>query len=230
MTNWIDNFDLFLFDFDGLLVDTEELHHQAYKLLCQRRGYTLPWDMDRYVQIAHADATGIRKNILALFPQMLDESWDLLYAEKKKIYESLLENGNLKLMPGVELLLRKLAQQDKKRCVVTNSTLVQTESIKSQIPSLNTIPRWFTRESYGNPKPAPDGYLKALQELKSEGDRVIGFEDSMRGYNSLKLAGVSSVVLICSSSHPQLQVPSQEKRLYVPSFVEIEKLFVNNSL
>jgi beta-phosphoglucomutase-like phosphatase (HAD superfamily) len=68
--------------------------------------------------------------------------------------------------------------------------------------------------------------MTALNALADEGDRVIGFEDSMRGYNSLKQAGISSAVLICPPSHPQLQIPADDKRLYVPSFTEVQKLFI----
>jgi HAD superfamily hydrolase (TIGR01509 family) len=225
--DWTDKFDLFLFDFDGLLVDTEELHFKAYQMLCQGRGYKLPWDINRFFELAHADAFAVRKELQRLFSQMFeDASWDVLYAEKKKYYEALLGSGSLSLLPGVESLLKKLAEQSKKRCVVTNSTLRQVESIKSQIPVLQTIQHWFTRESYERPKPAPDGYLAALRELKADGDRVIGFEDSMRGYISLQEAGVSTSVLICQPSHPQLQTPA-EGRLYVPSFTEVQKLFAN---
>ncbi len=223
--NWIQNFDLFLFDFDGLLVDTENLHFRAYQELCQRRGNALPWDLNRFMQIAHADAGGIRREISALFPRMVEqEIWDHLYAEKKAIYESLIEQGNLSLLPGVEPLLLKLASEGKRRCVVTNSTKKQTDAIRARIPALQSIPHWFTRESYERPKPAPDGYLKALQELKSEGDRVIGFEDSMRGYNSLQQAGIPTPVLICHPSHPQLLGAKPE--LLVSSFSEVNGLFV----
>jgi beta-phosphoglucomutase len=224
---WVNNFDLFLFDFDGLLVDTEELHFKAYQQLCEKRGYTLPWDLDQFLEIAHTDVLGIRKKIQALFPKLFEQapSWDILYAEKKRIYEASLKKSHLSLLPGVEPLLEKLAHLDKKRCVVTNSNQHEVELIKSRIPALNTVPLWFTRESYDKPKPAPDGYLKALHELKDEGDRVIGFEDSMRGYESLKGAGVSTPVLVCASSHPQLRLPAEKGRLYVPSIELISKLF-----
>jgi beta-phosphoglucomutase len=223
---WIDSFDLFLFDFDGLLVDTEILHLRAYQMMCEQRGYTLPWDLDQFFQKAHGSAIGIREGIKALFPGMFERgvTWDVLYAEKKQFYEALLFTGNLTLLPGVEPLLKELARKNKKRCVVTNSTLRQIELIRSQIAVLNTIPRWVTRESYENPKPAPDGYLTALRELKSEGDRVIGFEDSMRGYDSLKAAGVETAVLICPPSHPQLEQCPALRGHCVSSFEEVSSV------
>jgi len=222
MMKWIDNFDLFLFDFDGLLVDTESLHLEAYRQLCQNHGFTLDWTLDKFFDTAHMSSEGIRLELQRLFPKMTQETaWDILYSEKKKIYESLLQKGSLSLMPGVRPLLEALAQLEKKRCVVTNSTLTQTESIKRQIPLLQTIPHWFTRESYVNPKPAPDGYLKALEMLKAPGDRVIGFEDSMRGYESLKAAGVQTAVLICPASHPQLT--QRKPGTWVASFEQLSE-------
>lgn len=218
--DWVSRFDLFLFDFDGLLVDTETLHLEAYREMCRRRGYHLTWTINQFFEIAHLSATGIQNALQALFPQLFEQekSWDILYAEKKKAYEELLRKGRLSVLPGVEPLLKMLSDLNKKRCVVTNSPLSQVELIKAQLPILNTIPRWFTRESYQRPKPAPDGYLTALGELKDVGDRTIGFEDSLRGYQSLKEAGVSTPVLICSEHHPQLKLASSEARIYAPSF------------
>ncbi len=220
---WVSNFDLFLFDFDGLLVNTEELHFKAYQQLCREKGYTLPWTMGQFFEIAHVGSEGIRRELRLLFPQLFETSWEKLYEEKKKLYETFLEEEGLSLLlPGVEPLLEKLVELGKKRCVVTNSPSRHTEAIKSRIPILQTIPRWFTRESYVNPKPAPDGYLTALRELKAPEDRVIGFEDSMRGYQALKGAGVETAVLICSPSHPQLKLPVEQGRIYAPSFEKLE--------
>ncbi len=81
-------------------------------------------------------------------------------------------------MPGVEELLKELIELKSKRAVVTNSTKEQIETIKELLPLLKSIPLWITREDYENPKPAPDGYLKAMEVLADSGDRVIGFEDS----------------------------------------------------
>jgi HAD superfamily hydrolase (TIGR01509 family) len=216
--NWIHNYDLFLFDFDGLLVNTEELHFAAYRELCQGKGFELDWNLNRFFQAAHFDATGLQRALYEKFPDLQQYGWDILYAEKKKIYQGLLEKGEVALMPGVEELLRALEKSGKKRCVVTNSAKVQIDLIKEQIEVLQTIPYWFTRETYALPKPHPDGYLKALEKLKEPGDRVIGFEDSVRGLKSLKDAGVSTALLICPEDHPQLQEPIP----FFPSFEVLE--------
>lgn len=198
-------FDLVLFDFDGLLVDTEALHCKAYVKLCQNHGCRLDWDVAQFYALAHFDAKGIEKTLYRQFPELYKEEprWSVLYEEKKQIYQKLLEDGALRLMPGVEPLLKALQDADIRRCVVTNSTLRQVNQIKNSLPVLQTIPLWITREDYVEPKPSPECYQIALSKLAQPGDRVIGFEDSMRGLTALQKAGVEGV-LICPPDHPQL--------------------------
>jgi HAD superfamily hydrolase (TIGR01509 family) len=224
--HWIEQFDLFLFDFDGLLVDTEELHLKAYKDICQSRGYTLHWNLHQFFEIAHQGPEGVKNAFKRLFPEWVKENWDQIYEEKKRIYENLLSENRIQLLPGAASVLEKLNSLDKRRCVVTHSIAKHVELIKDQIPLLQTIPYWFTRENYKNPKPAPDGYLTALHVLKQEGDRIIGFEDSYKGYRALQRAGVEHCVLICPPSHPQLEGLSLKESLqfYAPSFEDLEKV------
>ena len=213
-----EKFDLFLFDFDGLLVNTEELHFMAYRKMCQKRGFHLTWDMSQFFTAAHLDAAGLKESIYREFPElhMQEPRWEVLYSEKKKIYQTLLEEEKLQLLPGVDKMLETVAKMDKRRCVVTNSFKAQIELIRDKIPLLKTIPTWFTRESYKEPKPHPECYQQAIAELGRPGDRLIGFEDSVRGLKALEGAGVSTRVLICPPDHPQLQQGSFP--LYFSSF------------
>ncbi len=219
--SWIRNYQLFLFDFDGLLVNTEELHFAAYREMCKRRGFELKWTLDRFFAAAHFDANGLKNAIYAEFPklQSLEPKWEVLYAEKKQAYMELLQAGKLALMPGVEPLLKELHRKKVKQCVVTNSTKEQVESIKELLPELASIPHWITREYYANPKPDPECYQKALSEYADPHERAIGFEDSLRGFQALVGAGVKGV-LIAPLSHPQMKM-LPKNTLHFSSFSEI---------
>ena len=46
---WIHDFQLFLFDFDGLLVDTEHLHYQAYVNMLSKHGYKLELNFGNFL-------------------------------------------------------------------------------------------------------------------------------------------------------------------------------------
>jgi beta-phosphoglucomutase len=222
---WIENFQLFLFDFDGLLVNSEKLHYQAYQQMCRRHGCELPWDFGSYIQVAHmGDDFAIRKEIYHLFPKLAEEfpEWAPLYAEKKQIYIELLTAGKMELMPGVGSLLERLEEKGIKRCVVTHSFRASVEEIRRQLPALNSIPNWVTREDVTRPKPDPEGYQKAIDLLAEPGDRIVGFEDTLKGLRALQ-GTVAKPVLICASSHPQLaQLPAGA--LHFESFERIVNL------
>ena len=201
--NWLDRFQLFLFDFDGLLVNTEHLHYQAYLKTLAKWGYCVKWSFETFCSLAHLNATALKKAIYEQYP-LLDSDWGSIYAEKTKNYLELLRKGSVEFMPGVERLLKSLEKKQLRRCVVTNSPLQQIEQIRSLLPVLQSIPYWVTREQYSQPKPNPECYLKAIQLYGQPQDRIIGFEDSVRGLQALRQTPATAV-LICSSQHPLLQ-------------------------
>lgn len=184
---WIHHYQLFLFDFDGILVNTELLHYKAYVKMCANRGFSLKWDLPSYMRRALYSATAVKDGIYDLFPDLKQQepSWDVLYKEKKEIYANLLKVEGAGLMPGVKKLLASLEEANIKRCVVTNSLSDHVEFIRKQNPVLESIPYWITREHYKEPKPASECYSKAIEKYGKPGERAIGFEDSPRGLRAL---------------------------------------------
>lgn len=217
--NWILEYSPIFFDFDGLLVNTEHLHFQAYQKLLENHGVSFPWDFATFAGVAHKSSTGLRKMIQEHAPELFEKhSWEELYEEKKQAYVQLLEKGGLELMPGAEAILESVQQAGIPHGVVTNSTLKQITMIREQLPVLKKIPHWITREDYENPKPAPDAYLKAIEVLGAS-DKMLGFEDALRGINALKGAAITPV-LVCPSDHPQMsEIPDGLK--YYKSFADI---------
>lgn len=213
--HWIHQFQFFLFDFDGLLVNTEHLHYQAYVNMLQDQGIALDWSFSQFCAVAHLNATALKEALYAAFPQ-LHPDWDFLYAQKKKAYLELLATGKVELMPGAKELLEALEKASITRCVVTNSLREQIDWIRSHIPVLQTIPHWITREDYSQAKPDPEGYLKAIQLYGKSGDRIVGFEDSVRGIQALKQTPALPV-LICPSHHPLVDLATQGDVLHFES-------------
>lgn len=223
--DWIRNFDLFLFDFDGLLVNTEEMHYRAYQRMMHHRGVSLEWDFNRYCKAAHYEATALRDHIIKEYPDLFKEgvTWETLYQEKQSALLELIQSGKAHLMPGVARLLTELADKNIPRAVVTHSPNKLIELIRSQNPLLDTIPVWITREQYHNPKPDPECYQLAIQRLKKPGDRVIGFEDTPRGLRALK-GTEAQPVIICTAGYPELPEFLKEGILHFDSFESISKV------
>jgi beta-phosphoglucomutase len=219
---WIHNYQLFLFDFDGLLVNTEEIHYLAYKNMFHGRGVNFSWDFNRYCQAAHYDAHALKNQMYAEFPQLhtLEPNWEVLYAEKKKALHKLLEQGAVHLMPGAAKMLQALQQANIPRAVVTHSPEDVVQLIRRKNPLLDTIPSWITREHYSHPKPNPECYLKAIELLAKPGDRVVAFEDTPRGLTAI-LGTSAKPVLICSAQYPEIPSFVQRGVVHYSSFESI---------
>jgi beta-phosphoglucomutase len=201
---WTDNFQLFLFDFDGLLVDTEPVHFIAFKEMLRRNGCRSDLSYVRYLQLAHANSTDLRDHTYASFVDLYRQKpdWEMLRREKNKIYLELLQHESLELLPGVENLLSYLKEKGAKRAVVTNSPEAQIALVKQQLPILDTIPLWVCRERYRAPKPDPEGYLMAIAMLKEPGDNMIGFEDSLKGLQALQKTPAKAVLISSRTDIP----------------------------
>ncbi|MCY3974026.1 MAG: HAD family phosphatase [Simkaniaceae bacterium] len=213
--------EVLFFDLDGLLVDTEKLHFQAYSDVLPNYGVTVDWDFATFARSAHQSQARLRSFIASHAEEpMTDARWQKLYADKSAKYTQLLSNAPLSLMPSVEPLLRRREKSAIPCAVVTNSSRAWTDTIRDRFSILNTIPIWVTREEYKEAKPAPDGYLKGIDILQAEGKRKVGFEDTMRGIRALEGAGISPV-LICSPEHPQLEEKGFTAIPYYPSFTDL---------
>lgn len=220
--HWIQKYQLFLFDFDGLLVNTEELHYKAYIRLCANRGFQLTWNFERYSLAAHHDSSGLRNHIYAEFPALYaqEPNWNILYEEKKTAFLQILQESPVQLMPGVASLLESLSHAHVPRCVVTHSPLKVIELLRSRNPILNSIPNWITREDYSQPKPHPECYQLAIERFGKGIAHTIGFEDSPRGLKALQ--GTSAkAVLICPPQSAYLKEVLASPTLYYPSFEAI---------
>lgn len=206
----INDYQLFLFDFDGLLVNTEEIHFLAYKKMCAAHGFELSWDFDRYCKAAHYHSDALRDQIYTTLPELKAQYpiWEVLYKQKKQAVIDLINEGAVHMMPGAATLLEMLEKAKIKRCVVTHSPDELISAVRKKNPVLETIPHWITRENYTHPKPHPECYQIAIAKLAAPDDQVIGFEDTPRGLKAL-MGTKAQPFLICQANYPE-----------IPSFIE----------
>lgn len=215
---WIHHFDCFLFDFDGLLVDTEPLHYKAYIQVCAEYGLDLTWDINEYGRAAYFHASGLQEALVEEFPAVLGKpgAWKPFYERKKTVVVELMDN--VSLMPDVKELLEVLEEAGKEMCVVTHSTKQLVERVRENLHDLGRIKHWITRDDYASPKPAPDGYNLAIERYAARDDRVIGFEDSMKGLKALQATKRALAVLITPFSFVYEEAENSKGVVYAPRF------------
>jgi beta-phosphoglucomutase len=214
-------YQVFLFDFDGLLADTEHVHFEAFKELLKRWKYDLDWQFRDYVNAAHFSTTGLKDTILKKFPDLEEKvgPWKEWYSKKNAIYIELLGKG-VQLLPGAKELLDHLKEANIKRAVVTHSPKNLVDIIKAQHECLQSIPNWYTRELYTKAKPDPECYDYAMDKLCEEGEKAIGFEDSPRGVKAL-LNSRAKPVWVGPEDYPGKDVIKDERILHLSSLSDL---------
>jgi HAD superfamily hydrolase (TIGR01509 family) len=192
--------------------------------MCLKRNFKLDWSFQKFCEIAHVSEDGLKLAIYAKFPKLFEREpkWAVLYEEKKNLYFDLIKTAKIEIMPGVQKFLEILEKKSKKSCVVTNSLKEHADLIKAKNKTLEKIEHWITREDYIKPKPSPEGYLRAIELYSEGGDRMMGFEDTIKGLRALNDTPAKGI-LICHAHHPQLDTVLLKGTLHFESFEELLK-------
>ena len=187
---------LLVFDLDGLLVNTEMMHWLAYDVACQRYGFRLNWPFEEYFYVASSSSSGIQMRLACEHKEQFEAiSWSQFYETKQQALLDLLLKEPVPLMPGVEKLLTQVHLLGLQMACVTHSRTSFADRIRGQHTCLSYIQSWYTLETNDRPKPAPDGYLKAVFEAGILPEQAVGFEDSLRGVQAQVDAGITSVLI-----------------------------------
>lgn len=183
-------YDSILFDFDGVLADTEPLHYQCWKKVLSGFGVDLPWDYYSRNCIGTSEHDTIRAYLgLANPPLEFDQLW-AEYPRKKELFRELIRK-EVPLAAGARELLGELRDAGRRIAVVSSSNRREVE------PALITagIREFFEALVCGMEvarlKPAPDPYLRAAELLGSKRPLVV--EDSAAGVASAQAAGFDYV-------------------------------------
>jgi beta-phosphoglucomutase len=219
--DWISKHQFYLFDFDGLLVDTENYHYLAYKKMLASHGIELTWDFSEYCLAAHYTPERFHKTLLEEFPQIKKYPWEELYHEKQQIIQALLHEKTPDLMEGAEKLLTKLQKGSIPHCVVTNSTDALVTVIRQKHSVLDKIPYWITRHDYTHPKPNPECYQLAIARYSKPQNKVVGFEDTPRGLAALMATDARCILV---TKIPYIEIPQliSQGVSHFPSLLEVD--------
>jgi HAD superfamily hydrolase (TIGR01509 family) len=182
----------FLFDFDGLILDTELASRAGWELLYRDHGHELPADLwATLVGTTHAPWDP-RAHLEELVGAPLD--WDALHERRYAHEIALIEAEELR--PGIAEYLAAARRDGLKRAIVSSSTRgwvdMHLERLEEAVgwDAICTADRDPARA-----KPAPTLYLEALRLLEVDADEAVAFEDSPNGVLAAKAAGIFCVAI-----------------------------------
>lgn len=179
-----------IFDFDGVLADSEKWHYITYSEVFARHGHTI--DETEYYKYWTSMGLGAKGEIerfgLDLDPVAIRE-------EKMPLFSERCKDGSIKLFPEAFEFLERIAKKDKILTVASGTPACDIEAVLE-----NSRVRDYFIEIVGSDtvpaiKPAPDLFLAMLERLGLPGSDCLVIEDAEKGMQAAKAAGIPVMVI-----------------------------------
>jgi HAD superfamily hydrolase (TIGR01509 family) len=179
-----------VFDFDGLILDTEEPVYKSWLEVYEAHDQELPFE--RWVQIVGSTTTGFhpQHHLEERLGRPLPK--EVLDRRIERRTELVLAN---KLLPGVVERIDEAHALGLKVGVASSSS---TEWVRGHLARLGILERFDCvrcRDDVANVKPEPDLYLAVLDCLEVRAAEAIAIEDSPNGVAAAKRAGMRCVAI-----------------------------------
>jgi HAD superfamily hydrolase (TIGR01509 family) len=192
-----------IFDVDGTLAETEELHRQAFNLAFERAGLGWRWDEALYRELLQV--TGGKERILHFAATHTDLRRDeaerlapQLHAAKTAIYTGYVDDGAIPLRPGIAEFIEAADRAGLRLAIATTTSLPNVTALLTSAFGdrwTKLFPVVAAGDMVPRKKPAPDIYLLALQQLGLAADDCVAIEDSRNGVLSATGAGLRVIVV-----------------------------------
>ena len=187
-----------IWDVDGTLVDTAELHFQAWQAVCREKGR----DFTR----ADFAATFGQRNpeiIRTLFGERFSPEEIAAFGDRKEVlYRSEASKG-VELLPGARRLVENLHQAGFAQAIGSSAPPANLELILR----ITGIARYFdaiiSSEDTQRGKPDPQVFLLAAERLGVAPTHCVVFEDAVAGVQAARAGGMKCVAVRCVGHHSE---------------------------
>lgn len=183
-----------LFDFDGVVVNSEPVHYKTFMDFTRPLGVTVSrnrW----YKEFAGTGSKNIFTVLLGEAGIRNEKTIDDYVERRKRVYGKLVKKGVVKKKPGIENFLKLLKKRKIKTAVVSGG---HPENINTALSVLG-LKRYFDvvigSGNYKRRKPHPDAFLAGAKKLKVKPGECIAIEDSVSGFNAAKKAKMKIVLM-----------------------------------
>jgi len=192
-----------IFDVDGTLADTEEVHRQAFNAAFLAMDLWWNWGAGEYMEllkvsggperIAHYVS---RLDVPAQEKKRLAGLVPAIHREKTRLYHELISGGRAPLRTGVLRLLNEARAAGLRLALAATSTTANVEALVSAMLGPKAL-GWFSAvasaDNVAHKKPAPDLYQRILGTLRLPAAACVAIEDSENGVRASKAAGLYTI-------------------------------------
>ncbi|MFH1883698.1 MAG: HAD family phosphatase [Planctomycetota bacterium] len=198
-----------IFDFDGVITDSEILHLRAFNQSLAQYGIEITKN-DYYTMYLGFNDTDcykllIEKGLLKMDEQQINP----LMIQKKQIFEQLAKAEG-KMIEGVRDFLNMLEQNNIPMAICSGSLLTEVEMVLEEARLRHLFEVVVSGEQVKKGKPDPEGFLLSLQRLNENrenpitANQCVVIEDSHWGLEAAKAAGMHTIAVTNSYDAEQL--------------------------
>ncbi len=187
-----------IFDVDGTLAETEELHRRAFNETFAQAGIAWHWDQALYGKLL--EVTGGKERIRHYIDShgarpLLDDSMIAgLHKDKTRRYTDLVESGDIALRPGIKRLLDEATAAGVRLAIATTTSRPNVDALLRATLGANPFEVIAAGDEVSAKKPAPDVYDLALRRLGLPAGVCVAIEDTLNGLRSAQAAGLACIM------------------------------------
>ena len=196
----MENIKAFIFDMDGLILDTERIAFKSYKEALKEYGYD-------FTEAFFLTLIGTNVKLTKELCLNRYGSWfpfDLLHENHNKITEEYIKKNGVPLKEGVNELIDYLKEKDYKIALATSSDREKAEYLLELVKIKDKFDYIICGNDIVNSKPNPEIFLKAAENLKVEPKECVVIEDSKFGVKAAVNAGMKVINV------PDMKMPNSE--------------------
>lgn len=182
-----------VFDLDGVITDTAIYHFEAWKMLCDRLGFSFTKDdNERLKGVSRMDSLGIILEINNASDRFTDEEKEALCTEKNDNYVKLISKLTpADILPGISKFMSDAKNAGLKLAVASVSK--NAHSVLTSLGIIDEFDYIADAKKITKSKPDPEIFSVCAEALGLSGSDCIGVEDSQAGIEAIHSAGMRSI-------------------------------------
>ncbi|APG59182.1 beta-phosphoglucomutase [Christiangramia salexigens] len=181
----------FIFDLDGVIVDTAKFHFLAWKKLANDLGFDFTEAQNEQLK-GVSRVESLKKILNWCNMELTEEEFNRQMALKNENYLSYVdEMEDDEILPGVSKVLDHLLEKNIPFALGSASKNART--ILKKVDLYDKFDAIVDGTDVGKAKPDPEVFLIAAEKLNVEAKDCVVFEDSVAGVQAANIGGMTSI-------------------------------------
>lgn len=215
------NFQAIIFDLDGVIIDSEPIHARAKRIAFSRFGLDVPNEV--YEQFVGETDWNVVEYVVTHFGDESLKIQDVLDLKQSE-FRSLIPE--MESIPGALDFIKRVRNKYEKLVLVTSATPLNEKLSLEQFSLQNTFDLTINVKDVDRPKPHPEPYNRAIQQLNLSPDQCVIIEDSINGITAADASGAFVAGVQTSISEEQLLDAGAD--IVFPDFQSLSRWFFQN--